>query len=120
MPGTPDIVLKGRSAVILVHGCYWHGHGCRRGGTGAKSNTRFWKAKIAKNKLRDAKAVSELEKQGWSVFVVWECEINDLPSLTNRLLVLLGHKLASPRALSSADCLERGGAKRKRAGLGRA
>ena len=31
MPGSPDIVLPRFQTVIFVHGCFWHGHTCRRG-----------------------------------------------------------------------------------------
>ncbi|HVV63937.1 MAG TPA: very short patch repair endonuclease, partial [Rhizomicrobium sp.] len=26
LPGRPDLVFPARRAVILVHGCFWHGH----------------------------------------------------------------------------------------------
>lgn len=29
LPGKPDIVLPKYRAVIMVNGCFWHGHGCR-------------------------------------------------------------------------------------------
>jgi DNA mismatch endonuclease, patch repair protein len=31
LPGKPDIVFTGRKKAIFVHGCFWHGHDCRRG-----------------------------------------------------------------------------------------
>ncbi|WP_242523248.1 hypothetical protein [Thiocystis minor] len=27
MPGRPDLVFPGCRALIMVHGCFWHGHG---------------------------------------------------------------------------------------------
>lgn len=38
LPGRPDLVMKGRRAVIFVHGCFWHGHDCRRGARAPKAN----------------------------------------------------------------------------------
>ncbi len=30
LPGTPDLVFPRARRAIFVHGCYWHGHGCRQ------------------------------------------------------------------------------------------
>ena len=40
-----------------------------------KSNTAFWKNKLTGNKNRDLHIKTELEKQGWRVIVVWECQL---------------------------------------------
>ena len=53
LPGTPDVVLPGRSKIIFIHGCYWHGHQCSAGQL-PKSRVEFWSAKIGSNRLRDA------------------------------------------------------------------
>jgi DNA mismatch endonuclease (patch repair protein) len=85
LPGTPDIVLPGRGAVIVVHGCFWHGHdGCR---LAAKPATRpeFWSAKIAANKRRDRLAIGRLRRLGWRVMVVWECAARRPDTLAPRL-----------------------------------
>jgi len=74
LPGKPDIVLPRHRAVVFVHGCYWHGHGCRRRPR-AKSNQRFWKEKIEKNRQRDLEARRKLLEMGWRVLVIWECAI---------------------------------------------
>ena len=31
LPGKPDLVFGPRRKVIFVHGCFWHGHTCKRG-----------------------------------------------------------------------------------------
>ena len=31
LPCRPDLVFPSRKKVIFVHGCFWHGHSCRRG-----------------------------------------------------------------------------------------
>lgn len=74
LPGKPDIVLPKYKAVIFVHGCFWHGHDCRRGQR-PQTNIDFWNQKINKNIDRDKNDISLLEKLGWRVLVVWECEI---------------------------------------------
>ena len=42
LPGAPDIVLPSRRIAIFVHGCFWHGHDCPRGGRIPKTNTEYW------------------------------------------------------------------------------
>jgi DNA mismatch endonuclease (patch repair protein) len=70
LPGTPDLVFASKRKVIFVHGCFWHGHGCKRGGTGAKSNPEFWSAKIERNRERDRRVRAELEAKGWQSMVI--------------------------------------------------
>ena len=75
LPGKPDIVLPKYRTVIFVHGCFWHGHdGCSQYAI-PKSNTDFWVAKVARNKERDQETWRQLEAKGWSVIIVWECEL---------------------------------------------
>ena len=85
LPGAPDIVLPGRKAVIFVHGCFWHGHGCKRGNRAPKANADYWAGKLARNMARDSRMRAELEALGWRVLVVWECEIRDKQALTGKL-----------------------------------
>ena len=75
LPGSPDVVFPSRRAAIFVHGCYWHSHGCKRGGVGPKSNTSYWSPKLAKTQERDADHRAKLEAMGWSVLTLWECEV---------------------------------------------
>lgn len=75
LPGKPDIVLPKYHTVIFIHGCFWHGHkGCKYY-TIPKTNTVFWTAKVARNQERDQRVWRELEAAGWSVIIVWECEL---------------------------------------------
>jgi len=74
LPGSPDLVFRRFGAVIFVHGCYWHSHGCHRS-TVPKSHRVFWKDKFAANRRRDGRNVRLLEECGWRVMVVWECEL---------------------------------------------
>ena len=88
LPGTPDIVLPSRRVAIFVHGCFWHGHDCRRGRAPA-SNLEYWGPKIASNRDRDSRKAAALVSAGWRVVVVWECELDDEPALISRVSSLL-------------------------------
>ena len=86
LPGTPDICFPARKKAIFVHGCFWHRHdGCSRTTT-PKTRTSFWEAKFHKNIVRDRINTTNLRVLGWDAMVIWECETNDLESLTPRLL----------------------------------
>ncbi len=75
LPGTPDLVLPKFNTVVFVHGCFWHGHiGCKKYVV-PKSNTEYWLNKVSRNKQRDEEVWRQLEAKGWSVVIVWECEI---------------------------------------------
>ena len=72
LPGTPDMVFPKYTAVIFVHGCFWHGHGCD---LSALPHTRrmWWKKKLDHNRLHDGEVVARLKELGWRVLVIWEC-----------------------------------------------
>ena len=77
LPGTPDIVLPRYHTVVMVHGCFFHGHdGCRRAKLPA-TRPEFWSAKIANNQARDAAASSALTALGYRVVTLWECQLKD-------------------------------------------
>lgn len=78
LPGKPDLVLAKHRTVIFVHGCFWHGHDCKRGGRVPKTNRAYWTAKIARNQARDAGNEAALKALGWRVITVWECELKHL------------------------------------------
>lgn len=75
VPGKPDIILPKYKAVILVHGCFWHGHDCPRF-SWPQSNKAFWRKKIEGNRERDRRYLKELSDAGWRVCVVWECALS--------------------------------------------
>lgn len=75
LPGRPDLVFPRYRAVVFVHGCFWHRHAGCRDATTPKSNADFWRAKFEENVERDARKQGELERLGWRVRVVWECEL---------------------------------------------
>ena len=84
LPGTPDIVLPGRRKAIFVHGCFWHGHGCRCARL-PKSRVEYWGPKIAANRARDGRKAAALRREGWSVACVWECQLRKPAALERRL-----------------------------------
>ena len=90
LPGTPDIVFAPRKKVVLVNGCFWHGHNCRRGARIPKTNTKYWVAKIGRNRTRDAAARKALRDAGWKILVLWECQMRDRTALSKRLTRFLG------------------------------
>lgn len=73
-PGRPDIAYPRLKVAIFVHGDFWH-----RCPVCAlplpKTHTEFWGAKLERNVQRDQKRLSQLEADGWKVFVFWEHEI---------------------------------------------
>ncbi|MEY3443642.1 MAG: very-short-patch mismatch repair endonuclease [Bacteroidota bacterium] len=93
LPGKPDIVLSRYKTVIFVHGCFWHGHAnCKQFKLPA-TRRAFWEAKITANQVRDAAATDKLKSLGWSVIILWECEIEGKagrPRLVRLLSEILG------------------------------
>jgi DNA mismatch endonuclease (patch repair protein) len=85
LPGKPDIVLPKYKAVIMVNGCFWHGHECHLFKWPA-TRPDFWREKISGNKERDLRNIKELDFLEWRVRVVWEC---DIKVKNNEELVLL-------------------------------
>ena len=74
LPGRPDLVLPKYSAAILVHGCFWHAHGCSLTKM-PKTRSEFWKQKLEGNQVRDARQLAELRLMGWRTLVNWECAL---------------------------------------------
>ena len=96
LPGTPDIVLTKHQTVILVHGCFWHTHDCRKGSTIPQTRPHFWAVKRQGTVERDTRNVASLEAAGWNVIVVWECQTRTdedlLRALSSIHLVRANHK----------------------------
>lgn len=85
LPGTPDLVFPGRHKVIFVNGCFWHRHtGCTLARL-PKSRSEFWLPKLTANAERDARNVRELERLGWGVLTIWECQLGDTAKLAEKI-----------------------------------
>jgi DNA mismatch endonuclease (patch repair protein) len=74
LPGKPDMVFPRYRCVLLIHGCFWHGHNCQYFKV-PKTRTKFWLEKIRSNQTRDTLAVEQLLATGWSVIILWECSL---------------------------------------------
>jgi DNA mismatch endonuclease (patch repair protein) len=85
LPGRPDLVLPRWATVIFVHGCFWHRHPRCKQSTTPASNRPFWLRKFRLNRQRDRRKQRELERQGWRVLIVWECETRQPEPLAARL-----------------------------------
>ena len=82
LPGTPDIVMPKYKTVIFVNGCFWHQHNCGRF-VWPSSNKEYWRKKITSNIERDKKNYAALEKLGWKVLTIWECELKRAAAAEN-------------------------------------
>jgi DNA mismatch endonuclease (patch repair protein) len=95
LPGKPDIAYGRRKLAIFVHGCFWHGHDCARGNRPPRDNAEYWRAKIARNRARDAQNLEKLAALGWRTLVVYECALRDRAALRTTLeAALAGAPLA--------------------------
>lgn len=90
LPGNPDFAFIGRRKAIFVHGCFWHGHDCKRGAREPKANADYWRDKIVRNRARDAAVLERLGDSGWSALTLWECELRDREAVSARLRAFLG------------------------------
>lgn len=92
LPGKPDLVFGPRRKVILVHGCFWHGHddpNCKLT-RAPKSRVEFWGPKLARNRERDREVKRRLNESGWEALILWECELGDRAGLEQRVRTFLG------------------------------
>jgi len=86
LPGNPDLVFIKYRKVIFIHGCFWHGHECKKL---PKSNVEFWSTKWEKNRNRDGLVQRQLEALGWNIMVIWECSIKEMDKLKLQILQFL-------------------------------
>lgn len=91
LAGKPDLVFPKLKTVVLVHGCYWHGHDACQYFVIPKTRTDWWLDKIGKNKVRDTDNVQKLRREGWKVITVFECELK--PAVREKTLNKLQKKL---------------------------
>ena len=74
VPGHPDVAWPGKKVALFVNGCFWHR--CPRCKPSMpKSNVEYWVVKFERNVERDERSRAALEEQGWTVHVIWECQL---------------------------------------------
>lgn len=89
LPGRPDIILPQYRAAVFVHGCFWHQHpGCKKA-TVPKSNVNTWAFKLARNVERDHENCDALQRDGWWVAIVWECDLKNPAAVATALSAIL-------------------------------
>jgi len=75
LPGKPDIVLPKYHVAIFINGCFWHQHpGCKKS-TIPQNNRDFWQRKLSRTIERDEQNRTQLQRLGWKVITLWECDI---------------------------------------------
>ncbi len=90
LPGCPDLVFRPRRKVIFVHGCFWHRHeGCAANRV-PRTRRAFWRRKLNGNVQRDLRNQGTLEREGWRVLVIWECETKDPDRIAGVIRQFLG------------------------------
>jgi DNA mismatch endonuclease, patch repair protein len=75
LPGKPDLVFLGKKVAVFVHGCFWHQHANCVEASRPRSNSSYWISKLIGNVERDRKHNFALKELGFTVFVLWECEV---------------------------------------------
>jgi DNA mismatch endonuclease, patch repair protein len=94
LPGKPDLVFPKHNAVVFVHGCFWHGHGCRLF-KWPSTRKEFWRNKIRGNVITDQKSNVALLADGWRIAVIWECAIRGKLKEIDRVIDQVSDWLAS-------------------------
>lgn len=74
LPGKPDLSFPKYRAIVLVNGCFWHGHSCHLF-KWPSTRKDFWRKKILRNMEKDREVLSALRQQGWRVAVIYECAL---------------------------------------------
>lgn len=88
LQGKPDIAFPKKKVAVFINGCFWHMHSCGLSSI-PTARREFWEKKLNRNKERDKEVSAILEKQGWKVFRLWECEIKQ--DLEKAILPLLNY-----------------------------
>ena len=92
LPGKPDLVFSQHRKVILVHGCFWHGHGNCSKARRPISNSAFWEQKLSRNRERDQQNATALKDAGWQMMVIWECETRNRYQIAESIRSFFEHR----------------------------
>jgi DNA mismatch endonuclease (patch repair protein) len=91
LAGRPDLTFGKLRKVIFVHGCFWHRHAdsnCKLARL-PKSRLEFWLPKLERDKARDQEDQAKLAADGWSIIVLWECELKNIASISSKIRAFL-------------------------------
>lgn len=88
LPGSPDVVFKSKKKIIFIHGCFWHQHGCNNYRM-PHSKLDYWLPKLKRNVERDKDNIARLKEEGWSILVIWECEIINSIQISEKIISFL-------------------------------
>ena len=86
LPGRPDLVFPRYNAVLFVHGCFWHGHGCHMF-RWPSTRKAYWRTKIGDNMARDERHRIALLDAGWRVAIIWGCALDGRSRLSSDEIV---------------------------------
>lgn len=67
-----DLIFTRQRVVVFVDGCFWHA--CPQHRSVPRTNSAWWKEKLAANVMRDERATQQLQACGWTVVRIWEHE----------------------------------------------
>ena len=84
LPGKPDLYFKKYESVILINGCFWHGHNCDLFHW-PSSKREFWIKKITDTQERDIRKINELLDLNIKVLLIWECALKRKEQLANAI-----------------------------------
>jgi DNA mismatch endonuclease Vsr len=90
LPGRPDVANKSRRWCVFVHGCFWHGHARCKLARLPRTNRWWWRDKITANRKRDSRKRLALQKLGFRVGIVWQCELGESVRAVKKLRRELG------------------------------
>lgn len=72
-PCKADVVFRSVRVCVFVDGCFWHG--CFEHFVCPKTNTAWWREKVADNRERDRRKTAGLAIRGWLVLRFWEHDV---------------------------------------------
>jgi len=85
LPRRPDLANRSRRIAVFVHGCFWHRHPHCPRSTVPKSNVAYWNETVLRNVARDRRGIATLRRRGFTVVVIWECELSVTACVARRL-----------------------------------
>jgi DNA mismatch endonuclease (patch repair protein) len=89
--GKPDFVFRHERLVVFVDGCFWHG--CSKHGRKPTSNSRYWIAKLDRNKKRDRAVSRKLRQTSWKVLRLWEHDLALVKKTAQRVKSILQYRI---------------------------